>query len=139
VGKPTGRANARPMTGSACPPSATAKEGRWARRTRLCPPYRYGCSFSRRPPESAQAGVDFVERRGAWAQRLFTELVERRFHGVEMAVQVFRLRIDIKQPGHDLSLGGMLLQEAQRPDPVMRVVIRVELAQRQLAAVMLLD
>src|SRR6185437_2781879 len=117
------------MTGSACPPSATAH----------APLPTYGCSFSRRPPESAQAGVDLVERRGAWAQRLFTELVERRFHGVEMAVQVFRLRIDIKQPGHDLALGRMLLQEAQRPDPVMRVVIRVELAQRQLAAVMLLD
>ena len=36
--KPPGRANARPMTGSACPPSC-ARGWWWARRGRLCPPY----------------------------------------------------------------------------------------------------
>src|SRR3982075_1795427 len=53
----------------------------------------------------AQAGVDLVERSGARTQRFLAELVERRVHRVEVAVQVFRLRIDVEQAGHDLALG----------------------------------
>ena len=56
-----------------------------------------------------------------------------------MGVQVFGVRIDIKQPGHHLALGGVLLQEGHRRKPVIRVVIGVDLAQRQPRAVVLLD
>ena len=54
-------------------------------------------------------------------------------------MQVFRLRIDVEQSGDDLALGGVLLQEGLRAEPVMRIVIGVDLAQRESRAVMLLD
>ena len=68
---------------------------------------------SKRPDgsRSAQAGVDLVQRRGAGAELFGVERVERVVHGVEMGVQVFRVRIDIEQAGDDLALGGVLLQE----------------------------
>ncbi len=56
-----------------------------------------------------------------------------------MRVQVFRLRLDKQQPGDDLALGRVLLQEAERRGAVLHVVIGRELAQRDLGAVMLLD
>src|SRR3984885_1824490 len=52
----------------------------------------------------AQGCVDLVERGGARTEGLFVERIERRRHRVEMAVQVFRLRIDVKQAGDDLAL-----------------------------------
>src|SRR5580692_10289892 len=79
----------------------------------------------------AQAGVDLVQRGRARTQRLLVKLVERRIHRAEMGVQIFRLRIDVEQAGDDLALGGVPLQEAHRRDPIMRVIIRIDLAQRQ--------
>ena len=46
--------------------------------------------------------------------------------------------LDIEQPGDDLALGGVLLQKVHRGQPVVQVVIGVELAQREDRAVMLL-
>src|SRR5438045_1036386 len=71
---------------------------------------------------SAQTGVDLVQRGRAGAQRLLIQRVERRLDGVEMGVQVFRFRIDIQEPGDDLTLGGMLLQEVLRAETIMRIV-----------------
>jgi hypothetical protein len=62
-------------------------------------------------PALAQAGVDLVQCGGTRAQRVLAKLVERRIDGVEVGVQVFRLRIDVEQSGDDLALGGVLLQE----------------------------
>jgi hypothetical protein len=66
--------------------------------------------------------------------------VERRLDRVEVGVQVLGFGIDVEQPGDDLPLGGVvLLQEVHRREPVVRVVIGVELAQRERRAVVLLD
>ena len=54
-------------------------------------------------------------------------------------MQVFRLRIDVEQAGDDLALGGVPLQERHRADPIMRVIIRIDLAQRYPGAIVLLD
>ncbi|MBA7716506.1 hypothetical protein ES703_125579 [subsurface metagenome] len=53
-------------------------------------------------------------------------------------MQVFRLGVDVQQPGHDLALGRVLLQEVLRAEAIMRIVIGIELAQRQPCAVVLL-
>src|SRR5882757_10104493 len=87
----------------------------------------------------AQAGVDLVQRGGAGAQRLLIQRVERRLDGVEMGMQIFRVRIDVQQAGDDLALGGMLLKKSHGAEAVMRIVIGVKLAQRELGAVVLLD
>ena len=55
-----------------------------------------------------------------------------------MVVEVFGFRIDMEQAGDDLTLGGVLLQEILRAQAIMRIVIGIELAQRQLGAVVLL-
>ena len=54
-------------------------------------------------------------------------------------MQVFGLRIDVKQPGDDLALGRVLLQEGHGAQAIVRVVIRIELAQGEVGAVVLLD
>src|SRR5437868_5160932 len=69
---------------------------------------------------SAQTGVDLLQRRGAGAERLFVQRIQRRLDGVEMGMQVFSLRIDVQQSGDDLALGGVLLQEILRAEAIMR-------------------
>src|SRR5580700_7841704 len=88
---------------------------------------------------SAQAGVDLIEHRGAWAEVLLGQRIERRIHSVETVVQVLGLAVDIEQAGNDLPLGGMLLQEAHGAQAVVGVVVGSDLLERQLGAVMLLD
>src|SRR5215813_3315422 len=63
-----------------------------------------------------EAGVDLLERRRARAQLLLGQRVERRLHGVEMGMQVLGIAVDVEEPGHDLALGGMLLQEGHGAD-----------------------
>src|SRR5262245_11341648 len=86
-------------------------------------------------PRSAQTGVDLFQRRGAGAEVLLVQRVERRLDGVEMGVQVFGFRIDVEQAGNDLALGGVLLQELVRAEAIMRIVVGRETAQRGLCAV----
>ena len=90
-------------------------------------------------PNLPQTGVDLFQRGRAGAQISGFQRIERRLDGVEMGVQVFGVRIDIEQPGDDLALGGVLLQEGHGRQPVVGVVVGVDLAQRQPGAVMLLD
>ena len=59
--------------------------------------------------------------------------------GREMRVQVVRIVVDIQQPGDDLALGRVIEQEVHRGELVMDIVVGVELAQRDLRAVVLLD
>ena len=40
-----------------------------------------------------------------------------------MGVQIFRLAIHVKEPGDDLALGGVLLQERHGADAVMGIVV----------------
>ena len=49
------------------------------------------------------------------------------------------LRIDVQQPGDDLALGGVLLQERHRRRRDRAVIVGVDLAQRDPGAVVLLD
>ena len=56
-----------------------------------------------------------------------------------MGVQILGVRIDVEQAGDDLALGRMLLQEGHRAEPIMRIVVGVEFAQREARTVMLLD
>ena len=58
---------------------------------------------------------------------------------MQMRVQVFRFLFHIEQPGDDLALGGVMLQEAERRGAVVQLVIGIKLAQRDLGAVVLLD
>ena len=53
-------------------------------------------------------------------------------------MQIFGLGRDVKKSGDDLALGGVVLEEAHRSEPVMDIVIGVELAQRERRAVVLL-
>src|SRR5690349_19481057 len=76
-----------------------------------------GNSIAARP--SAEAGVDPLQRRRARAELLLAERVERRRHRVEVAVEVFRLLVDIEKPGDHLALGALLLQEAHRREAVV--------------------
>ena len=54
-------------------------------------------------------------------------------------MQVVRIAVDIEQPGHDLALGRVIEQEVHRGELVVDVVLGIELAQRDLRAVVLLD
>ena len=54
-------------------------------------------------------------------------------------MQVFRLVLNVKQAGDDLSLGGVVLQKSERGGAVVQLVIGIKFAQRQLGTVMLLD
>src|SRR5208283_4019958 len=56
---------------------------------------------------------------------------------IEMSMQVLRLVGDIQHPGDDLPFGGVLLEEVHRRQPVMHVIVGIELAQHQRGAVML--
>ncbi len=87
----------------------------------------------------AQTRVELVERRRARAQLLLAERVERRVDGREVCVQIVRIAVHIEQPGDDLALGRVIEQEAHRGELVVDVVFGVELAQRDLRAVVLLD
>src|SRR5262249_31571712 len=60
---------------------------------------------------SPQAGVDLLECRGARAQLLLRERVERRVDRVEMVMQVHLLFVDVEQAGDDLTLRRVGLQE----------------------------
>src|ERR1700732_2321621 len=53
--KPTGRANARPMTGSACPPSVRDQFRWWARREERLPTLQSSPPPSASPPPAAQS------------------------------------------------------------------------------------
>src|SRR5262249_16277130 len=87
----------------------------------------------------SQAGVDFRKRRRARTQVGLGERVERRVYGVEIAVQVFGLAIDVEQAGDDLADGGVPLQEAHGAEPVVRIVVGGNLLEHELRAVVLLD
>src|SRR5215813_5732389 len=93
----------------------------------------------RRQLRLTQAGVEFVERRLARAQFLFAKCVQRCVDGSQVGVQVLRPLLDIEQTGHDLTLGGMMLEESKGCGAVMQVVVGSELAQRELGPVVLLN
>src|SRR5712671_998777 len=88
---------------------------------------------------STQAGVDLVERRRAGAQLLFGHRIEWCRHRIEMGVQIFRLAVDVEEPGDDLALGGVLLQEGHGADAVVGVVVGTHFLEHKLGAVVLLD
>ena len=52
-------------------------------------------------------------------------------HGIEMAVQVLGVGRDVEKPGDDLPLGRVLMQEAHGGEPVVHVIVGVELAQER--------
>ena len=58
---------------------------------------------------------------------------------VEIAVQVFGLAVDVEQPGHDLALGRVPLQEVHGAEPVVRIVVGGDLLEHEPRAVVLLD
>src|SRR5207342_885009 len=86
-----------------------------------------------------QACVELLERRLAGTQLLFIQRVERGVDGAQVCVQVFRILLEVKQAGDDLPFSGMVLQKSERGGAVVQLVIGIELAQRQLGTVMLLD
>src|SRR3954447_3966349 len=88
---------------------------------------------------SAEAGVDLVECGRTGAKFAGLKRIERRIHRIEVAVQVVCVRIYVEQPGYNLSLGRVPLQERHRREPVVSVVVRIDLAERKPGAVMLFD
>src|SRR6185437_11856407 len=84
-----------------------------------------------------QPRVELRERRGSRAELALAELVERLRDGIEVRMQVARLRVDVEQPGDDLSLGIARLHVGHRGDAVGSVVAFLELAQAQHRAVVL--
>src|SRR5690242_5762922 len=86
-----------------------------------------------------EACVELLERRLAGAKLFLAKGVERRLDRAQMRVQVFRILLDIEQAGDDLPLGGVVLQKSERGGAVVQLVIGIELTQRQLGTVMLLD
>ena len=88
---------------------------------------------------SPQPLIDPLQHRRAGAQLALAKSIERRGHGVEMGVQVARLRIDVEQAGDDYALGLMRLQVVHGDDAVVSVVVGVQLVQAQDAAVVLFD
>src|SRR5204863_4658791 len=85
-----------------------------------------------------QTRVDLREYRRARAQFALAERIEWRVDRLEMRVQVLRLPLDIEQAGDDLARRRALLQIRRGGEPVVRIVIGGELAQRELRAVVLL-
>src|SRR5215510_6197916 len=75
------------------------------------------------PARLPQAGVDLLQRRGARAKVRLGERIERRLDGVQIAVQVFRFGINIKEARDDLAYGGVPLQEIHGAEPVVRVIV----------------
>src|SRR5215475_2787878 len=55
----------------------------------------------------------------------------------QVGVQVLRLLLDIEQTGDDLTLRGMMLEEAESCSTVVQLVVGRKLAQRKLGAVVL--
>src|SRR5690242_19914167 len=80
-------------------------------------------------PILPQRRVDLVERGLTGAEVGLTERIERRTDRVQVTVQVVRVAIDIKEPGDDLPLGGVVLEKSQRRGPIMHVIVRRQLAQ----------
>src|SRR5260370_16964746 len=88
--------------------------------------------------ELPQSGIDLVEHRGTRAQLPLRERVERRLGRVEMLMQIFCLTVEVEDARHDLTLGGMLLEETHRRHTVVHVVVGINLAHRHPSAVLLL-
>src|SRR5215475_3512786 len=78
----------------------------------------------------AQGRVDLFKRGRPGAEVFGFQGVERRIHRAEVSMQIFRLRIDIEQPGDDLALGGMPCKKRHGADAIVRVIVSVDLAQR---------
>src|SRR3954465_5948597 len=56
-------------------------------------------------PPLSQALIHLLERRRARAELALAQLVERLRHGIQVAVQVLRIGIEVQQPRHDLAGG----------------------------------
>src|SRR5271169_6072984 len=126
--------------------SSKANEVGWSTfQPNTLPPSIKGAMWSserprrRRSIRLPQRGVELLQRRPAGAELLLAQRVERPVDRAQMGVQVFRVLFDIEQAGDDLALGSVGLQEAQGRRAVVQVVVGVELAQRELGAVVLLD
>src|SRR3982074_366910 len=86
---------------------------------------------------SAPPRVEPLERRRTGAKLLLSQRIERRVDRRKMVVQVVGIAVDIEQPGDDLALRRVMQQEAHRGELVVNVVFGIELAQRDLRAVVL--
>src|SRR4026207_1392518 len=71
-----------------------------------------------------QACVELLERRLAGTQLLFVERVQGCVHRAQVGMQVFRLLLDVKQAGNDLSLGGVVLPKSERGGAVAPLASR---------------
>src|SRR5437764_1214531 len=86
-----------------------------------------------------QARVEPLERRRTGAKLLLSQRIERRVDGRKMVMQVVGIAVDVEEPGDDLALRRVMQQEAHRGELVVNIVFGIELAQRDLRTVVLLD
>src|SRR5258708_10476367 len=88
---------------------------------------------------SAVSRVELLEGGAAGAQVALVEPIERRAHGAQMGMQIFRIRIKVQYAGYDFTGDLALLQKIHRGDTVVDVVFGGELAQFQHRSVVLRD